>query len=69
MPDASGIDTTSEKVAALSVVHKIYDSISPKEADSKDPWNWVKTDYCALFKAKNPSKGGKARTNKNEVTN
>ena len=28
-----GIDTTSEKVAALSVVHKIYDSISPKEAD------------------------------------
>lgn len=56
-----GIDTTSEKVAALSVVHKIYDSIAPKEADSKDPWNWVKTDYCALFKAKNPSKGGKVR--------
>lgn len=34
---------------------------TPKDADKKDPWAWVKTEYCALFKAKNPSKGGKVR--------
>jgi len=52
------IDTTLEKVAALSVVHKIYDSIIPEDVDPKDPWAWVKTEYCALFKAKNPDRGG-----------
>lgn len=26
--------------------------------DTKDPWAWVKTEYCAMFKAKNPKRGG-----------
>lgn len=26
-----------------------------------DHWAWVKDEYCALFKAKNPSKGGKIK--------
>ena len=51
----------NEKMAALSVVHKVYNSIVAKDADKKDPWAWVKTEYCAMFKAKNPSKGGKVR--------
>lgn len=43
------------------VIDNIYDSIVAKDADKKDPWAWVKDEYCALFKAKNPSKGGKVR--------
>jgi hypothetical protein len=55
------IDTAKEKFAALSVIHKIYNSVEPVSVDSKDPWDWVKTEYCAMFKAKNPAKGGKVR--------
>lgn len=48
--------------ACKSIKTKLLKLAGPGEdVDSKDPWNWVKTDYCALFKAKNPSKGGKVR--------
>ena len=43
------------------LIDEIYDSIVPVDVDDKDPWAWVKTEYCALFKAKNPDKGGKIR--------
>ncbi len=33
----------------------------PKGEVSDDPWAWVKTEYCAMFKAKNPDKGGKVK--------
>jgi hypothetical protein len=36
-------------------------ALVPEDVDSKDPWAWVKTEYCALFKAKNPDKGGKIK--------
>jgi len=31
------------------------------EEEKVDPWAWVKSEYCAMFKAKNPKKGGKIR--------
>jgi hypothetical protein len=58
---AKEISTTiGEEVVAACIIDKIYISIIEK-ADDKDPWNWVKDEYCALFKAKNPDKGGKIK--------
>lgn len=55
--------STGEEVVAACIIDKIYFSIQEEEEveDSKDPWNWVKTEYVAMFKAKNPSKGGKVK--------
>jgi hypothetical protein len=50
--------TLIEQAIAMSAVNKVYADIV---VDDKDPWAWVKTEYCALFKAKNPTKGGKVR--------
>tara|TARA_R110000851_G_scaffold97156_2_gene210667 strand:+ start:2360 stop:2815 length:456 start_codon:yes stop_codon:yes gene_type:complete len=50
-----------DKVIVSNLVNEIYDSIVPETTVDKDPWAWVKTEYCALFKAKNPDKGGKVR--------
>ena len=51
-----------DKDIALSVVNKIYDGLEGTSEDKKlGPWVWVKTEYCAMFKAKNPDKGGKIR--------
>jgi|VirMetMinimDraft_7_1064189.scaffolds.fasta_scaffold26251_2 hypothetical protein len=52
--------TPREELVAASVIDKIYDSIIIDIADD-DPWAWVKTEYCALFKAKNPDRGGKVK--------
>mgnify|MGYP003629616917 CR=1 FL=1 len=46
--------------STLSIINEIYDSVGIDET-KKDPWLWVKTEYCAMFKAKNPGKGGKVR--------
>ena len=50
-----------ENEAVTLIINDIYDSIGADTENSKDPWNWVKTEYCALFKAKNPKKGGKIK--------
>lgn len=52
--------TNGETVVAACIIDKIYFSIdtSEKTDDKKDPWDWVKTEYCALFKARNHAKGG-----------
>lgn len=44
-----------------NLIDEIYDSIVAEDANKKDPWAWVKDEYCAMFKAKNPNKGGKVR--------
>ena len=53
--------STEEKEFGYQVVDQIYSSIVPEDTDKKDPWAWVKDEYCAMFKAKNPTKGGKVR--------
>ncbi len=53
-----GFSTQDDKMRAAILVDQIYDSIVPEDADKNDPWAWVKTEYVAMFKAKNPSKGG-----------
>lgn len=52
------METPRDKEVMESVIHEIYDSIGMDVATPKDPWAWVKTEYCAMFKAKNPDKGG-----------
>lgn len=52
------MDTIFDKEKMEFIIHEIYDSIGADNENSKDPWNWVKTEYVALFKAKNPDKGG-----------
>lgn len=37
------------------------DPLIVEEEVKKDSWDWVKTEYVALFKAKNPAKGKHAR--------
>ena len=44
-----------------NLIDEIYDSIGEEKLDSKDPWAWVKDEYVAMFKAKNPDKGGKVK--------
>ena len=52
------VTTDDEELICEVLINKIYDSIVPEATDDKDPWVWVKTEYCALFKAKNPDRGG-----------
>lgn len=52
------LSNEKDKEIMRTVIHEIYDSIIPEDADKKDPWAWVKTEYVAMFKAKNPDKGG-----------
>lgn len=41
------------------IVNFIYDNLEGTLKDEKlGPWDWVKTEYVAMFKAKNPDKGG-----------
>lgn len=47
-----------ENEAVTLIINDIYDSIGADTENSKDPWAWVKTEYVAMFKAKNPDKGG-----------
>jgi hypothetical protein len=53
--------TPPNRQSLEGLIDEIYDSIIPEDVDAKDPWAWVKLEYCALFKAKNPDKGGKVR--------
>lgn len=54
--------TPAERALGYSVMNVIYDSIIPEDTkDDKDPWAWVRTEYVPMFKAKNPTKGGKVR--------
>jgi len=44
------------------LINDIYDDLEGTMEDKKlGPWVWVKTEYCAAFKTKNPDKGGKVR--------
>lgn len=52
------METKKDKEVMESIIHDIYDSIGTDTENSKDPWAWVKTEYVAMFKAKNPDKGG-----------
>lgn len=45
----------------IDLINDVYDSIIPEDVHPKDPWAWVKSEYCDLFKAKNNNKGGKVR--------
>jgi len=55
-------DTISDKELAVNFVHEIFDNLEGTNEDKKlGPWIWVKTEYCALFKQKNPKKGGKIK--------
>lgn len=46
-------------VLAKALVNEIFDALEGTLEDKKlGPWVWVKTEYCALFKAKNPDRGG-----------
>lgn len=47
------------QVLAFSLVDEIFDSLEGTLEDKKlGPWVWVKTEYCELFKQKNPERGG-----------
>lgn len=51
--------TPGDKSLALSFTNEIFDSLEGSLEDKKlGPWVWVKTEYCAAFKNKNPDKGG-----------
>lgn len=44
------------------IINEIYDDLEGTLEDKKlGPWVWVKTEYCAMFKAKNSAKGGKIK--------
>jgi hypothetical protein len=52
---------TEEKEFGYQIIDQIYSSVMEDGMDSKDPWNWVKTEYVAMFKARNTTKGGKVK--------
>lgn len=54
--------TSGEQAIAACIIDKIYIStLDDEKSDPKDPWAWVKDEYVAMFKAKNPDKGGKVK--------
>lgn len=56
------VTTDGEDLICEVLINHIYSSIVPEDTkDDKDPWAWVKTEYCQLFKNKHPDKGGKVR--------
>lgn len=45
-----------------NLINQIFDDLEGTKEETKlGPWAWVKTEYCALFKQKNPDRGGKVR--------
>jgi hypothetical protein len=59
---AINFSTPEDAELAKNFVEELMDSLVGTKQETKEgPWSWVGNEYCAMFKAKNPAKGGKVR--------